>query len=100
MVLGPSGRPVMIYAGFEQVGLTDRVHPVFKSLEQLFGFLSFLESICPFKSDANKNFRSFIQQSLAFPYVNLNLSLFSSNDDAAQPLPSILSRPSIFPTFH
>lgn len=32
MVLGPSGRPVTIYAGFEQVGLTDRVHPVFKSL--------------------------------------------------------------------
>lgn len=67
MALGQSGRPVMIYAGFKQVGLTDHVHPMFKSLGLLFGLLYFLESICPLKSDANKNFRSFTEQPPCFP---------------------------------
>lgn len=86
MTLGQSGRRVLIYVECKQVGLIDYVQPAFVSLELLFGFLCFLESVCPFKSGTNKNPMSFTKQSLTFPYVSLNLIQFPSVDDPAQPL--------------
>lgn len=47
MALGQSGSPIMIYAGFKQVGLSDHLRPALKSLELLFGFLYSSESVCP-----------------------------------------------------
>lgn len=66
--------------------LTDHIQSAFKSLELLFGFPYFMKSVCPFKPGANKDFMNFTKQSLALPYVSLNLSPFSSNSDVAQPL--------------
>lgn len=85
MILGQSGSPVLIYAECEQVGLIDHVHPEFMSLELLFGFLYFLESV-HLNLVKIKNVMGFTVQLLAFPCVNLNLSLFSSSDGSAQPL--------------
>lgn len=76
MALGQSGSPIMIYAGFKQVGLSDHLRPALKSLELLFGFLYSSESVCPCKSGANKNVKSFTGQSLWFPCVSLNISIF------------------------
>lgn len=45
VILGQSGSPVLIYTECEQVGLIDHVHPEFMSLELLFRFLYFLESV-------------------------------------------------------